>query len=134
MLVESLVELIINYYALFIVTYPQHKPNVIFRKKSIVNVRISLILKVETDIITSIGTSLVGRAVRLYVENFKTDIFIFILNAIICLTTYWPIILGSKVSSMILTMWDNRKKFKISNKSNYNSHTVKPVLFDLAMA
>lgn len=60
MLVERLVESIINYYALFIATYPQHKPNVIFRKKLIVNVRISLVLKVATDIITSIGTSLIG--------------------------------------------------------------------------
>ena len=43
------------------------------------------VLKVETDIITSITASLMGRVTKLvtmYVETFKTDIIVFIGNSI----------------------------------------------------
>jgi len=43
--------------------------------------RITTALKVETDIITSIAVSPIGRAVILmimYVENFKRDVIVFI--------------------------------------------------------
>jgi hypothetical protein len=48
-------------------------------------------MKVETDIITNITVSLIGRAVLLvimYVEIFKTDVIIFIGNVILCLTSH----------------------------------------------
>jgi hypothetical protein len=48
-------------------------------------------MKVETDIITNITVSLIGRAVLLvimYVEIFKTDVIIFIGNVIVCLTSH----------------------------------------------
>jgi hypothetical protein len=48
-------------------------------------------MKVETDIITNITVSLIGRAVLLvimYVEIFKTDVIIFIGNVIMCLTSH----------------------------------------------
>ena len=46
------------------------------------------VLKVETDIITSITVSPVGLAailVLMYVETFKTDVIVFISNTIMCL-------------------------------------------------
>ena len=48
-------------------------------------------MKVETDIITNITVSLIGRAVLLvimYAEIFKTDVIIFIGNVIMCLTSH----------------------------------------------
>ena len=44
-------------------------------------------MKVETDIIVSIRASTIGRAVtlvKMYVENFKTDVVVFIDNIILC--------------------------------------------------
>ena len=42
------------------------------------------ILKVDTEIITSIASSLVGRAVIMYIETFKSYVIVFIGNAIMC--------------------------------------------------
>ena len=47
-----------------------------------------VVMKVETDIITSIAAGPIGQAVILvimFANNFKTDIIIFISNCIICL-------------------------------------------------
>ena len=44
-------------------------------------------MKVETDIITSIAASLMGQALIIYVETFKTDI-VFIFDLIICLMSH----------------------------------------------
>ena len=60
-----------------------------------VKYRITTVMKVETDIITNITVSLIGRAVLLvimYVEIFKTDVIIFIGNVIMCLTSHWLMI------------------------------------------
>ena len=49
------------------------------------------VLKVETDIITSIAVSLIGRAVILvilYVDTFKTDVIVCIGYIIKCLTSH----------------------------------------------
>jgi hypothetical protein len=52
--------------------------------------RILAVLKVETDIITSIAVSLIGRAailVIMYVETFKTNINVFSGSVTMCLTS-----------------------------------------------
>jgi hypothetical protein len=41
---------------------------------------------VETDIVTSIAASPIGRDVIMYVETFKTDVIAFIVNVIMRLT------------------------------------------------
>ena len=46
-------------------------------------------MKVETDFIVSISESPVGRAVIMNVKTFKTDVIVFIGNAIICLTSHF---------------------------------------------
>jgi hypothetical protein len=56
--------------------------------------RIMSDLKIETDIITSIASSLIERAVILlmmYVATFITDIIILISNTIMYSTSYWQI-------------------------------------------
>ena len=47
-----------------------------------------VVMKVETDIITSITAGQIGQAVIpviMFADNFKTDIIMFISNCIICL-------------------------------------------------
>ena len=49
------------------------------------------VLKVKTDIITSITARPIGRAailVIMYVESFETDVIVFIDNVITCLTSH----------------------------------------------
>ena len=56
--------------------------------------RIMSDLKIETDIITSIASSLIERAVILvmmYVATFITDFIILISNTIMYSTSYWQI-------------------------------------------
>ena len=63
---------------------------------------ITTVLKVETDIITSIAASLTGWAVILvimYVEIFKTSVIVFIGDIKMCLMSHWPIIFNIRVSS-----------------------------------
>jgi hypothetical protein len=64
------------------------------------------VLKVRTDIITSITVILVGRAVILvimYVEIFKMDVIVFF--GIKChLTSRWPIVSIIQVAKLILTI------------------------------
>jgi hypothetical protein len=43
-------------------------------------------MMVETDIVTSIAASPIGRDVIMYVETFKTDVIAFIVNVIMRLT------------------------------------------------
>jgi butyrate kinase len=53
--------------------------------------RITAVLKVETDIITSIAAGLTKQAVILvlkYVEIFKTDVIVFISDVKMCLMSY----------------------------------------------
>ena len=50
-----------------------------------------VVMKTETEIITSIAVSPVGQAVILeimYVETFKTDIIVFISKVIMCKTSH----------------------------------------------
>jgi hypothetical protein len=61
--------------------------------------RIMAVLKVETDIITSFTESLIGWAMMMYIETFKTDVIVFIGNIIMCLMSQWPINLSIMVSS-----------------------------------
>jgi len=53
--------------------------------------RILALMKIETDIISSITPSLIGPAVIfviMFVETFKTDAIVFICNIIICLISH----------------------------------------------
>jgi hypothetical protein len=57
-------------------------------------------MKVKTNITAHIGVSQIGRAVMLvitYIETFKTDVSVFIVNVIMCLTSHW-------LSSLIMTI------------------------------
>ena len=48
-------------------------------------------MKVKTNIAAHIGVSQIGRAVMLvitYIETFKTDVSVFIVNVIMCLTSH----------------------------------------------
>ena len=75
--------------------------NIIYHYKKY---RVMSVLKVETDIITSITLSLIWWAVILvitYLAIFKTDVIVFIGNIIMCLTSHWPIIFCIRVSSLI---------------------------------
>jgi len=84
--------------------------------------RITAVLKVETDIITSIVESPVERAailVIMFVKTFRTDVTV-IGNIIMSLTSHShrPIIFSIRVSSLKLIIsfsWDQRKW------SNYRS-------------
>ena len=71
--------------------------------------RIKAVFKVETDIITSIASRLIGRfeiLVIMYFETFKTDVISFIsnVNVIMCLMSHWPIIVSIRIRSLILTI------------------------------
>ena len=87
------------------------KPN----NKSINYYRITYVLKVETDIITSI-------LVILYVKTFNSDVSDFIGEVIMCLTSHWPIIFSIYISvsssilkiSLIEIKWKMRKSPIIS--------------------
>ena len=63
------------------------------------DVNSTAVLKVETDIITSITVSPTGWAVIIYVEIFKTGIIVFIGDVKMCSTPHWPIIFNIRVSS-----------------------------------
>jgi len=70
--------------------------------KLMLKYRITAVLKDETDIIASIASSLIGRAliqVIMYVEIFKTDVIVFIGGVIICFTSDWPINLHLQVTN-----------------------------------
>ena len=73
-----------------------------YRVKNSYTYRIMSVLKVETDIITSIVASLTGWAVILvimYIKIFKTGVIGFICDVKMCLTSHWPIIFNIRVSS-----------------------------------
>ena len=79
--------------------------------------RIMAVLKVETDIITSIAASLTGWAVKLvimYVAIFKTGVIVFIGKVKMSLWTDL-IFLWIKVSSVIQTLSAAHIKGKMSN-------------------
>jgi hypothetical protein len=64
--------------------------------------RITSVLKVETDIITTISANPTGRAVILvimYVKIFKTDVIVFIGDVKMCLTSHWLLIFNIRFSS-----------------------------------
>ena len=64
-------------------------------------------MKVETDIITSITASPTGRSmilVAMFVESSKTDVIVFIGNAIMASTSHWPITFRIRVSSLIVNI------------------------------
>jgi len=64
--------------------------------------RITAVIKVGTDIISSITASLIGRAVILvimYVKIFKTDVIVFIGDVKMCLMSHRAIIFNIIVSS-----------------------------------
>jgi hypothetical protein len=70
-------------------------------------------MKVEIDIITSIETSLIARAVILvivFVDIFTTDVIVFIGYVIM----HWPIILSIRVIPLMLTTSLGELKWKMS--------------------
>ena len=72
-------------------------------------------MKVETDIITSIAVSLIGRAgilMIMYVETYKTDVIIFINN--VTLTNHFQYYRVSSLMQTISLGEINGKMFKIS--------------------
>ena len=65
--------------------------------------RITVILKVETDIIANISVSLIGRTwifVIMSVEAFRTDVTVFIGDVIMCSTSDWSIQLSMQVTNL----------------------------------
>jgi hypothetical protein len=50
--------------------------------------RITSVLKVERDIITSVAVNPIGRVVIVYIETFKADVSVFIGNVIMCVTSH----------------------------------------------
>jgi hypothetical protein len=50
--------------------------------------RITSVLKVERDIITSVAVNPIGRVVIVYIETFKADVSVFISNVIMCVTSH----------------------------------------------
>jgi hypothetical protein len=88
--------------------------------------RITVILKVETDIISDISASLIWRAgvfVIMSVKVLGTDVILFIGDVIICFMSDWPINLrmrvtnwpNIKVSSVVQTLSAAHIKGKMSN-------------------
>ena len=74
-------------------------------------------MKVETNIITSIWASLIGRTVILvimYVKTFKADIIVYISDVIMCLSSHWLIFFSIRVSLLRLAMSLAEIKRKIS--------------------
>ena len=80
--------------------------------------RVTTVLKVETNIITSITASLI--TAKMYVEIFKTDIIVFIGNVIMCLMSYWPIIFNTFIATDNMTLWDQKKNVQITDKKIYS--------------
>ena len=71
--------------------------------------RITSILKVETDIITNISLSLIGRArifVIMSVEAFRTDVIVFISGIIMCFTSDWQINCTCELSTDLIFFVD----------------------------
>ena len=68
------------------------------------------VINIKTDIIAA---SLIGQAVTMYLETFKTDVIVLIDNVIICLTSHWPMFFSSRVSSLILEMSLSKIKGKM---------------------
>ena len=85
--------------------------------------RIMAVLKVETDIITSMTMSLIGRAVILVIMCVKTDVIVFIGNVIMCLTSHWLIVFSIRVRLSLLTRsygeTNYREDVQITDKQNY---------------
>ena len=50
--------------------------------------RITSVLKVERNIITSVAVNPIGRVVIVYIETFKADVSVFIGNVIMCVTSH----------------------------------------------
>ena len=72
-------------------------------------------LKVETDIITSIAVSLIGRAVipgTMYVRTLKTYVTVFIGIKLLNVMPHWPIFSSIRISALILTISLNEIKIK----------------------
>jgi hypothetical protein len=77
--------------------------------------RITAVLKVETDIITSIGDNLMRRVailVIMYVKTFKMEVIVFIGIKRHNVTSHWPIISSIRVTKLILTKSLNEIKRK----------------------
>jgi len=53
--------------------------------------RITVVRKVETDIIASIAASLIVPTMIMNVKALKTDLFVFISDVIMFLVSHWPI-------------------------------------------
>ena len=80
---------------------------------------ITAVLKVKTDIITSIAVRLIGRTVILvimYVETFKTDVnlLVFLVLDVIMWRSDWPIFSSIRVTKLILIISLNVIKGKMS--------------------
>ena len=67
-----------------------------------------LVIKVETDIITSIPTSSVGQAVLLvimYIETFKTNVSVFFITSCLCIFIIHELVIYSCHESECAMMW-----------------------------
>ena len=90
-----------------VVQFIYHKTYISINLFGIHCIKNTAVLKVETDIITSMTVSMIGRAMILmivYVETSKTHIIVFICNIIMCLTSHWLIVFSIRVSLLILTI------------------------------
>ena len=88
-----------------------------------VHIELTAVMKVETDIITSIAASPIGWNVILvlvYVETFITNVIVFVGNIIMCLMSHWQIIFSITVSWLILTISLGEIKGKMSKISINN--------------
>ena len=75
------------------------------------------VLKVRTDVFTSITASLKGQAVilvKMYVKTSETDVIVVIGNIIMCLMAHCLIISSIRVNSVILTITLGENKGKMS--------------------
>jgi len=79
--------------------------------------RITVVLKVKTDIITNIAVSPIGWVwilVIMHVETFKTDIIVFISIKHHNVMSHWPIFSSIRVTKLILTISLGEIKGKMS--------------------
>ena len=59
------------------------------KHKKINIIRITAILKVETDIITNISANPIGAGIFVIMSVFRTDVIVFICDVIMCFTSYF---------------------------------------------
>jgi hypothetical protein len=65
------------------------------------------VMKIEIDIIFSVASSLIGKAVVLvimYVKTFETVVNVFIYNVLMCLASHRQIIFNIRIRLLILTI------------------------------